>query len=239
MHSILGSTRRAELLTLARTWGTALARLHRLPTRFGRPPAARLPWILEPYRLPAHLAASGSPRLRRALNELYGNRTVLAALGEVRAGWTASHWTHGDLTTANVLASRADRAGRAGRAGRADRADRAGRHDWQVWFVDLESAGIGDPSWDLATAYDSLLLQRAALGSAMAPALRALLDGYRTAGGPAQLTRPVLLARASLTAVQLAASPDRSGSRGEPASWDPIESPHQPTPLTTTATRSA
>jgi hypothetical protein len=45
-----------------------------------------------------------------------------------------------------------------------------------------------DPAWDLALAYDSLRAHRAELGHGLRYCLRALLDGYRSAGGPARLT---------------------------------------------------
>jgi phosphotransferase family enzyme len=201
VHRLIGATRRADFLMLAHSWGAALAQLHRTPTRFGQLPVAARPWILEPQRVPEHLTRCRIPAAERALAELWRSPTVLAALDRVRAEWVDSHWTHLDMTTANVLGAK------------------IGRNGWQVWFVDLESAGIGDPSWDLATAYDSLLFHKTSLGTRLAPALRAMLDGYRSGDGPGQLSRSLLVARAALTGVQAAAA---AGRRAIAATRGPI-----------------
>jgi aminoglycoside phosphotransferase (APT) family kinase protein len=193
LTDVIRCGRPAQLLLVLRAWGAALAGLHRLPASFGDPPAAPKPWILDPWFVPEHLrvARGAGNRVVVVLGELQRNSTVRGALAAVRAGWASTCWTHGDATTSNGVARAVD------------------RHHWRVWLLDLESAGLGDPSWDLATAYDSLLVHRASLGQSMRPAVRALLDGYRCGDGPGRLSRELLIARAALTCVQLAASSTR------------------------------
>jgi aminoglycoside phosphotransferase (APT) family kinase protein len=209
LTDVIRCGRTAELLLALRAWGTALAALHRWPAGIGDPPAAPKPWILEPSKAPEHLRLASSHRgagnrVAVVLAELQRNGAVRDALATVRAGWSRTCWTHGDATTSNGVARAVD------------------RQHWRVWLLDLESAGLGDPSWDLATAYDSLLVHRANLGRTMRPAVRALLDGYRCGDGPGRLSRELLIARAALTCVQLAASSDRqlsgrAGTAGRPA----------------------
>ncbi|MGX7681130.1 phosphotransferase [Jatrophihabitans sp. DSM 45814] len=208
LHELLVRVPRAELVMALKAWGSALAALHRWPTRFGSPPQAQQPWILGSSTIPAHLRAlrtagprsdeSASTRIQALVGKLRSNPAVIDALAEVTATWTARHWTHADMTTANAVANRSQ------------------RYRWRVWLVDFEAAGLGDPRWDLATAYDSLLLHRATLGRHLRPSLQALLDGYRRADGPATLSPAHLIARSMLTQVQVAAA---SCQRPTGASW--------------------
>jgi hypothetical protein len=188
-----------QLSIAVRGWGAALAALHRWPTRFGSPPSAVRPWMLETAGGAAGRAAGREEsaaqrtencRIRAAVAEVCADRSIRAALAEAGESWAPTHWTHGDMTTANVVTRR------------------TGHHRWSVALIGLQAAGVGDPNWDLATAYDSLVLHRAHLGPRLRPLLRALLDGYRTAAGPARLTRANVIARAALSRVQLLASTD-------------------------------
>jgi Ser/Thr protein kinase RdoA (MazF antagonist) len=113
---------------------------------------------------------------------------AIAAWGQTLATLHNRHQVHGDPGCANVVVAR-----------------NAGR-GWQAWLIDVDSAGRGDASWDLASAYDSLLPYRARLGGLLRPALRALLDGYRGSAGPGQLSGEVLKARAALICVQVSAA---------------------------------
>jgi Ser/Thr protein kinase RdoA (MazF antagonist) len=189
LDELIDSVPRAKLITAVRAWGQAMATLHRWSTRFGTVPLAAKPWILTPDATPGHLAevVPGSD-LAAVLAELRSNPAIRSALSTADQSWTARHWIHGDANTANAVA----------RA--------VGPYQWRVWFVDLESAGLGSPSWDLATAYDSLECHGLTHRLDVRPSLGALLDGYRSAAGPARLTRAILVARAALTAVQVAAS---------------------------------
>jgi aminoglycoside phosphotransferase len=201
LYRMLRSAPPAKLITAARTWGAALAELHRWPTRFGAAPAASRPWIFRLDETPPHLD-SGSPTADTAmvLAELRANRSVRYALAAAEERWSERHLIHGDATTANaVVRSR-------------------GPYRWRVWFVDLEYAGLGDPSWDLATAYDSLQFFGIGTGRDVRAALGALLDGYRSESGPGRLTRTMLIARAALTTVQVAAANDGRAVPSGPSS---------------------
>jgi hypothetical protein len=193
LYQLLADAPRGKIITAVRAWGQAMATLHRWSTRFGPAPVSATPWILDLDHRPAHLAeAAPDSEVATVLAELRGNPGIRSALDSVAESWSARHWIHGDANTANAVA----------RA--------VGPYQWRVWFVDLETAGLGSPSWDLATAYDSLEFHGLTRGVEMRPVLGALLDGYRSAAGPARLTRGVLIARAALTAVQVAASNDPS-----------------------------
>jgi hypothetical protein len=192
LYRLLSDAPRGKVITAVRAWGQAMASLHRWSTRFGSPPVSSVPWIVEPTRVPAHLAdVSADSEVARVLAELRGNPGIRSAMDAVADSWTARHWIHGDANTANAVARP------------------AGPYRWRVWFVDLETAGLGCPSWDLATAYDSLEFHGLTRGTDMRAFLGALLDGYRSGSGPARLTRGMLTTRAALTAVQVAASIDQ------------------------------
>lgn len=179
---------------LARSWGRSLAALHRTePT--SAVPLAPVPWILRSDVPPPHLAvpddlavprpAERSP-VARVLAALRHDPPTVDALGRAARTWSRSHWIHGDTTLANTVARRRDEV------------------RWRVWFVDVEGAGLGDPRWDLATAYGSVEYHALRTGTDPRRGLAGLLAGYRDAGGPARLDPDFLAARAALTAVQVA-----------------------------------
>jgi hypothetical protein len=193
LYQLLSGAPRAKVITAVHAWGQAMASLHRWSTRFGSPPVSRVPWIFNPTHVPAHLAdVRADSDVAMVLAELRGNPGIRSAMDTVAESWTAKQWIHGDANTANAVARP------------------VGPYQWRVWFVELETAGLGCPSWDLATAYDSLEFHGLSRGTDMRPALGALLDGYRSGSGPARLTRAMLTARAALTAVQVAAAADSS-----------------------------
>ena len=159
---------------------------------------ARRPWVLEPDYPPAHLRSRlDEPGLAGVLAEIRSNPGLRGALDRVNQTWTGRHWIHGNATTANAVA----------RA--------IGAYRWQVWLVGSESAGLGDPSWDLATAYDALLLHGQTRRIDMRPAVSAFLDAYRSCEGPGRLSHPMLITRALLTSVELACS--HSNAAEQPA----------------------
>jgi aminoglycoside phosphotransferase len=195
VYELLRNESRGRQITAARAWGQALAALHRWPTRFGSAPIADRPWIFTPDETPAHLAAAveGS-EVDDVLRELRGNPLIRHALDSAADSWAARHWIHGDAGTANAVARS------------------LGPYQWRVWLVDLGGAGLGDPTWDLVTAYDSIEFHGLTHGRDVRSVLAGLVDGYRSAGGPARLTRAALIARAALTAVQFAAAAAGSGA---------------------------
>jgi hypothetical protein len=192
LDQLLRTLPAAKLITAARAWGISLADLHRWPTRFGTPPAAAIPWIFDLDRVPASWCnGERESSVGVVLQELRSNPNVRSALTAAGAAWSQRHWIHCDATTANAVAHP------------------AGPYRWRVWLVGDESSGLGDPGWDLATAYESLQLlevQGVRSHNDVRPLLSALLDGYRSGRGPGRLTPSVLVARAAMTAVQVAAS---------------------------------
>jgi len=188
----------ARLITAIKAWAESLAVLHQRSNRFGPAPPARRPWVLEPDYPPAHLRSRlDEPGLAGVLAEIRSNPGLRGALDRVNQTWTGRHWIHGNATTANAVA----------RA--------IGAYRWHVWLVGSESAGLGDPSWDLATAYDALLLHGQTRRIDMRPAVSAFLDAYRSCEGPGRLSHPMLITRALLTSVELACS--HSNAAEQPA----------------------
>jgi aminoglycoside phosphotransferase (APT) family kinase protein len=159
----------ADLAEVCQAWGSALGRLHTTAVRStraggsGRPPRA-WPWVLDEGALARFTCRGpGAVRFGGILPSLEAGPLRIAAT-EVAERWTAQHWVHGDLRPDQVLVS--------GSA---------------VRLVGLGSAGLGDPAWDLAAAYDGL--QTLSDGWALPPRLAVdyFLQGYRHAGGPARL----------------------------------------------------
>jgi aminoglycoside phosphotransferase (APT) family kinase protein len=141
--------------------GTALAGLHRQPVAGA--PTMDLPWPMLDA-LPAHMHAAKYHDVPSRV--LATARELADVAAAARASWTASAWAHGDVSASNVLVA----------------ADGARLIDW-------ESAGLGDPSWDLAGA--RMLADGLAAGWSDL-AWRRLLAGYRAAGGTAAEPTPAL-----------------------------------------------
>ncbi|MCA0293718.1 MAG: aminoglycoside phosphotransferase family protein [Actinobacteria bacterium] len=155
--------------------GRTLAGLHRVPVGPGAP-AMSLPWpMLE--TTPSHMETAKYHEVPTLVI------TTARELGDVAAGarraWRPVGWAHGDVSATNVLV------------------DADGAH-----LIDWESAGLGDPSWDLAGA--RIVAEHAASGWSEL-AMRRLLSAYRAADGPAAEPNPALwCVRLLVAAYQLA-----------------------------------
>lgn len=158
--------------------GRALARLHRTPAG-DDVPRARAPWPLLPAPLPS-MTTHPPDRDRDAVLATWQQPAVRTALRPLAIGWAgAKRWTHGDLSPSNVIVD----------------------EDGRVTFIDLESAGRGDPCWDLVTIEQTL----ASVGLSPDRFRRA----YGGAGGFPHGPRGAWhIARALVTAWQHAAQPD-------------------------------
>ena len=196
----------AELADVCQAWGSAVAMLHRhgLPAGMEAPVAQR-PWVLDPERLPRSMRRL-PPASARAfvLRTLAGDRGLRRTIDRVADHWSASHWTHGELSADRVLVQRTP--------------------DVRVRFVDLRAGGLGDPGWDLAGAVETVAEltggSRAPWGSASEVCLRDyLLQGYRRAGGPAVVTAGTRALRIVERAWQAAAALDQRATH--PATMHP------------------
>ncbi len=157
-----------------RALAEALVLLHTwpVPTVLNLPRAPQ-PWALLPDDLPASMRGSPTGSTCATVLEVARTPEVRAALDQAAGRWTASVWIHGDVSPGNVIV-----------------------HDGRAVLVDWESAGLGDPAWDLATAVMTLR----GLGSTAED----FLTEYWRLGGPARLDDAVLTARAVQTAWQVA-----------------------------------
>jgi hypothetical protein len=178
-------------------WGRALAALHHRPTAGAI--AAPLPWVLP--RVPrASETADGALKALLAVELGIGSaRTGVAdvvawvfssdaltwALESTAAAWSARAWIHGEATRTHALLSPPDR-----------------RRSARVELMPAGLSGLGDPDWDLATAYDCILRS----GLPPLPYATAVLHAYALADGPGCLRRDALAARMILTSLQLAAA---------------------------------
>jgi hypothetical protein len=170
---------------LAAVLGEALACVHGIDPG-GRPARGRAvgtcapPWALSLHRPDVALYAASSSANHQVISIVQQFPAFGALLDALRAEWQPSSLVHGDLKWDNLLAKR-----RPGGPGRT------------VALVDWELAGLGDPCWDMGSAFAGYLgfwlgsipfsgqesperyleLARYPLAR-MQPALRALWAGY-------------------------------------------------------------
>ena len=182
-------------------WGRALAALHHRPTTSAV--AAPLPWVLSRVlsRVPRATGRADDALTAFSPVEL-GHRSartgvadVLAwvsssdaltwALESTAAAWSATAWIHGEATRTHALFSPADR-----------------RRGARVELMSSGLSGLGDPDWDLATAYDAILRS----GLPRLPYATAVLHAYALEDGPGRLRRDALAARMIQTSLRLAAA---------------------------------
>jgi len=163
---------------IAQSLGRAVARLHTSPPDRAVP-TARPPWPLLPEPLPS-MAAHPAGHDRDAVLATWRTPVIRAVLQPLAAAWSdSSHWTHGDLSATNVIVD-----------------DRG-----TITFIDLESAGLGDPAWDVVTLEQTL----AAVGL---PA-DSFRQAYAAVGGPGAPYSPAWrTVRCLVTAWQHAAAAD-------------------------------
>ena len=203
-------------------WGRALAALHNRPAAGAM--AAPLPWVLS--RVPratgcadAALRADTDLRADAALIALLpvepGNgsaRTgvtdvvawvslsdpLIWALESTAAAWSARAWIHGEATRTHALLSPPKRRGNP-----------------RVQLISVGLCGLGDPDWDLVTAYDCILRS----GLPPLPYATAVLHAYALADGPGRLRRDALAVRMILTSLRLAAAASSSTPSAGTNTW--------------------
>lgn len=168
----------ARLDVLATRLGAELAGWHTAPCAAGVRPARR-PWPLRPEGhgpgglLPSMTGAPAGSAAERVLAAV-----VAPGLGDLLTGasrrWRDGVWVHGDVAAGNVLLD-----------------------DDAVTLLDLESAGSGDPDWDVVCAL-------ALLEDLDAPVAR-FWRSYREGGGPGGDDEGLRRVRTVMTAWQLAA----------------------------------
>ncbi|MBB2891773.1 phosphotransferase family protein [Flexivirga oryzae] len=163
---------------LAESLGRMLARLHTAPID-GSVTGARPPWPLLPEPLPS-MTTHPASHDRDAVLASWREPAVLAALRPLATAWSrCAAWTHGDLSATNLVVD-----------------DRG-----EVTLIDLESAGRGDPCWDVVTLEQTLT----SVGLPAEP----FRQVYVASGGPGAPYSPAWRAvRALVTAWQHAAQPD-------------------------------
>lgn len=165
-------------IRLSDALGRALAALH-TASAGGDVPLARAPWPLLPAPLPS-MTTHPPDRDRDAVLATWQESDIQAALRPLAVAWASGdHWTHGDLSASNIIVDA----------------------DGRVTFIDLESAGRGDPCWDVVTVEQTL-------GSVGLSPNR-FRQAYAAAGGLPLARRGSWQAvRALVTAWQHAALPD-------------------------------
>jgi aminoglycoside phosphotransferase (APT) family kinase protein len=193
----------AELAAVCQVWGSSLATLHAIPTQHSAPPFAPRPWLLNPANLmPSRRSAANGPGYRTVLDAYGSNRDLRAAVREVEERWTEQHWIHGDLSAINVLVER--------------------RPALWVGFAGLESVGLGDPAWDLASCVDTITWLSPRWHAVPQQLVDYFLLGYRRAGGPARLYPAMQAVRALTTALRvgdLHCSSSKENTPAELAAW--------------------
>ncbi|HUG85204.1 MAG TPA: phosphotransferase [Euzebya sp.] len=179
---------RRALRARARAFGAAVGALHAHPVTSGAPAAPR-PWALDPDDLPPSMRGGCDHPALDAVHDALQDPVIREVLGRQASCWDEVSWIHGDLGPANVLVG--DGPGCHHRADQhlpddCEPVDLAGgRHSPTVWLVDLESAGMGHPGWDLAGALDTLSIMASQWGVAPGELFAAFGSAYRGAGGSA------------------------------------------------------
>jgi hypothetical protein len=192
----------------ARALGHSLGTIHRVlsltaweqDARLAWLPRAR-PWVLRLHKPWPALLASLSPATHRMLHVLQTEEGFREQLDRLSQRWRPGAVIHGDIRFDNVLV----------RPRRAVSEPAA----VELWIVDWEMVGIGDPAWDLAGALqefpalwvssmplsdgmtaEQMTAQARVPLAALRSALRALWSGYRAGAGLDEDEASDLLARA-------------------------------------------
>jgi len=191
-------------------WGRSLAALHNRPTAGAI--AAPLPWLLP--RVP-RATGSADAALTALLPVELGNGPVRTGVDDVvawvslsdplnwalestAAAWSATAWIHGEATRTHALLSPPER-----------------RCSARVQLISVGLSGLGDPDWDLVTAYDCILCS----GLPPLPYVTTLLHAYALADGPGRLRRDALAARMIQTSLRLAAAGSYSTPSAGTDTW--------------------
>ena len=177
---------RAELADLLGAWAAGLVRLHRRPVDAGTREAP-LPWVLREEPVPAWVTEL--PAVAGRAWAVRAHPSMLRAVSEARAGWSASQRVHGEAGDDVVIMRDAHRRPRPA-------ALRPG-----------PASGRGDARWDVASALDWIAV---VLGPALEPGWQLdpvadFLTAYRALGGAAEPTRALAVARTVATAVEWSA----------------------------------
>jgi aminoglycoside phosphotransferase len=193
-----------QLAEICQSWGAAVGELHRMSTTGPGITYAPQPWSLHPdHRPPTMRAVSRNSAGATVLQAIESEPLLRVAAHEACQRWRARHWIHGDLTAANVVVQTAPSV--------------------RVRFVDFEDAGLGDPTWDLATVLDSITWLAPRWHTLPQPLIEYFLSGYRRSGGPGVLYPAMQAVRAVATAWQVAQteldSSDPDALRAEVSAW--------------------
>ncbi len=181
-----------SLIAAARAAGAALAELHTSTLAEGCPNAPR-PWALSPDSLPPSMATDGSSPALASVIAALSEPGIRGALHGAAANWNTGHLIHGDLSAGNIVVG-------------SHATGRGVVAPVQVTLIDYESAGRGDPSWDLVCAVT--MVQSLATDEVTASAAGdALADAYRAGGGSGEIDASFACVRALATAWQVAMAP--------------------------------
>jgi hypothetical protein len=100
------------------------------------------PWFLEMIRPPTELLREVAPAQVELLAVIQERTDICSALDEVRREWSATSLIHGDIKWPNMLVRIPDDSDGAA----------------AVRLIDWECAQWGDPAWDVASAFHSMLI---------------------------------------------------------------------------------
>jgi len=136
---------------VARALGRSLGSVHRTFSSFAASHDLQLnrlgqgiPWVLTIHKPSPGLLAVLSKANYQALHIIQADRELFSSLEGVRRSWSPSTLVHGDIRSDNILVS--------------DTSDQPDQTSPEVRIIDWELAQFGDPAWDLAGAFQDLLL---------------------------------------------------------------------------------
>lgn len=162
--------------------GEALAALHQTDCDL---PSTRPPWPLLAHlgrEEPASMGGAADDEVCARVREAAREAPVNRALAQAAESWRGKSWIHGDVAVGNIFIS----------AGDPPRAH----------FVDFEHSGVGEPGWDLVSAFAVFADLDPSRGH---PAVDVLHQAYVNSGGPGVVTPGLWCARELTSAWQTAA----------------------------------
>jgi aminoglycoside phosphotransferase (APT) family kinase protein len=196
------------IVDAARALGSTLATVHRIFSLTTWEHDARLawlprsiPWVMRLHKPWPSLLANLNPATYQLLRVLQTDEGLWEQFDALQRRWQPGTVNHGDIRFDNVLVRRPREANETTPV--------------ELWIVDWEMVGIGDPAWDLAGALqeflafwvssmpltdgltaDEMVAEARVPLTALRSALRALWSGYRGQAGLEADEANDLLARA-------------------------------------------
>ena len=175
----------AELTAACVALGAALAGVHRLPARHD---LSSVPPSPPPSALGHVRQARGTALGAEILHAVDTDRGIQVAAETVRQRWSERNWTIGRIDPDSVVVDAF----------------------WRARFADVDSAGLGNPDWDVAACLASIAVLADSKAASVAWLSEHFWNSYRRAGGPGRV-HPQMQAMYAIDAAWRAVDPALAG----------------------------